>query len=66
MEKQFLVSCMNGDEPLYSLVSFSGHISRVYPSGKIATASEEDKRAARYAEQWLRKREQKYNSSRRV
>lgn len=66
MKKQFLTACMRGDDILYSLYSFNGHISRVYPSGKIATASEEDKRAARYAEQWLRKCEQKHHSSRRV
>lgn len=66
MKKQFLVALMDGDTPVYSLVSFDGHISRVYPNGKIGAASEEDKRSARYAEQWLRKCEQKHHSSRRV
>lgn len=57
MKKQFLTVCMHGDDILYSLYSFNGHISRVYHTGKIGKASEEDKRAARFAEQWFHKHE---------
>lgn len=55
MKKQFLTVCMHGDEILYSLYSYNGHISRVYPSGKIGRANEEDKRAGELAAKWLHK-----------
>lgn len=54
MKKQFLTACCQGDTLLYYVYSFGGHISRVYPSGKISRADSEDKRAGKDAEKWLR------------
>ena len=45
---------VQGDNLLYWVCSFSGHIVRVAPNGKISRASDEDKRAAKYEEKWHR------------
>ena len=55
MTKEFLTALVEIDTLVYSLYSFNGHIARVYPSGKIGRASEEDKRAGEWAKKYLHK-----------
>lgn len=63
MKKQFLTARVQGDTVLYYLYSFNGHVSRVYLSGKIGKASEEDKRAGKSAEDFLRSRSRKQKNT---
>lgn len=60
MKKVFLTARVQGDTLLYYLYSFNGHISRVDLSGKISRASDEDQRAGRSAEEWLRSHSRKH------
>lgn len=56
MKKCFLTARVEVDTILYYLHSFNGHISRVYLSGKIGKANEEDKRIGKSAERILNHR----------
>lgn len=53
MQKRFLTARVEVDTILYYLYSFNGHISRVYLSGKIGKANEEDKKVGKSAEKNL-------------
>lgn len=56
MQKRFLTARVEIDTILYYLYSFNGHVSRVYLSGKIGKANEEDRRACKSAEKILNRR----------
>lgn len=61
MTKMFLTARVQGDTLLYYLYSFNGHIARVDLTGKISKASDEDRRAGKYAEEWLRSHSRKHH-----
>lgn len=61
MKKIFLTARVQGDTILYYLYSFNGHIARVDLTGKISKASDEDRRAGKSAEEWLRSRSRKHH-----
>ena len=54
MKKELIGTCVCGDEFLYDLYSFSGHVSRVYPDGRIGRADNSDRRYASTAERLLK------------
>lgn len=53
MQKRFLTARVEVDTILYYLYSFNGHVSRIYLSGKIGKANEEDKKVGKSAEKIL-------------
>ena len=54
MKKELIGTCVCGDEFLYDLYSFNGHVSRVYSDGRIGQADDSDRRYASTAERLLK------------
>lgn len=54
MKKELIGTCVCGDEFLYDLYSFSGHVSHVYPDDKIGRADDSDRRYAIKVERLLK------------